>query len=256
MWRLEMQQTLYSLGTRGPIGFKGAKIIGRSPYTLTDVEYHATYHVLSGAHVDTLPSRAELIQRMNNQISQSPTTIDGWCEDVIVTQGLLSDQIRFDCYAAATEIRSTLIGPAIIIPTAILYALIVAATAIVLTLFLLIYWVITVINEHLSNHYVDNKGREWNSEKEKFYALQQDYWLVCPKCEQCWASHADYSSRESIPQNIVDAFNDHVKNCPGTPADGGWKDILFVLVVGGLAIGGIWIVGKTLGFFGGLAKHD
>lgn len=211
-------------------------------------EYHKTESVYFVSHLATPPTSDSVLAELNRRLAVDPD-FDGWADKVVIVSRPLGDSIRFDTYMAATE---TTVGQQGHLIGTIAAIVIIAFFAIIAVSMAYFAWVLLqlayVAKDAFTGQYIDNRGRVWKSKEELFYALRQDYWLVCPKCLLCVADKVTYPTYESIPADMIAKFEDHVANCPGAPGpEPNWMLFGVIAIV---AVGVIYIGGKMLGIFG------
>lgn len=208
------------------------------------VEYHRFIQKRTTNHIDNPVTSQMLVSKMNQELTNS--NVDGWCDEVIVVQHVLTDDVYIYGYAAATEHAS----PQLVIPLWVVLTIILAATAVVLFYGWLIYNFFSAVLEKAipTNYYTTEEGERTTTFTDYVTLQRKYYWLVCPKCGMGFADKNDYPTWEQIPQDIHDAFEEHVENCGGIvpPPTYEW---LVPAAIGGVVItviGVVWVVSQVV----------
>ena len=205
------------------------------------VEYHQVIHKRSANHIDNVMSATMLQSEMNKQLNRQG--VDGWCDEVVVVQHVLTDDINFYGYVAATEPAS----PALVIPVWVVIAFIVAAAAVIMFGMWLVYDFFTGLAEKAlpTNRYTTEEGETTTSFTEYITLQRKYYWLVDPEDGMGFASKSDYPTWESIPQEIFAAYEEHL--AVSTPLVAPSYPWLVPVIIGGvvvIVVGSIWAVSQ------------
>lgn len=208
------------------------------------VEYHQVIQKRSANHIANAMSADMLQSRMNRELMERG--VDGWCDGVVVVQHVLTDDVYFYGYLAATEPAS----PQVIIPMWALLTFILATAAVVAYGMWLIYSFFTAVLEKAipTDRYTTEEGETTTSFTEYVTLQRQYYWLVCPKCGMGFANKNTYPTWEQIPPEIHAAFEEHVAACTGIPKAEAYPWLVPVAIFGGVAlvIGLAWVGSQVL----------
>jgi small-conductance mechanosensitive channel len=207
------------------------------------VEYHRFYHKRTANHIPNAVSATMLQSKMTQEIVGQG--VDGWCDEVVVVQHILTDDVYFYGYAAATESAS----PTFVIPVWVVLAVILSATVTVMFFGWLGYSFFTAVLEKAlpTDRYTTGEGETTTSFTDYVSIQRQYYWLVCPICGMGFASKNDYPTWEQIPQEIHDAYKEHVDHCPGIRSEEAFPWLVPV-AIGGVVItvvGVAWVVSQV-----------
>ena len=206
------------------------------------VEYHQVVHKRSANHIDNAPSAVLLQSQANMELRNR--SVDGWCEEAVIVQHVLTDDIYFSCYVAATE----QVSPQIIIPAWVVAVVVIALAAAAMFLGWLAYTAyMATLEKALPTSYYRTKDGERTSSFTEYVTLQRQYcWLVCPKCGMGFADKNDYPTWEQIPQDVHDAYEEHVANCQGITPPPSYPWLVPVLIFGAVVIvvGSVWAVSQ------------
>lgn len=208
------------------------------------VEYHQFIQKRTANHIDNPVTSQMLVSKMNQELANS--NVDGWCDEVVIIQHTLTDDVHFYGYAAATESAS----PALVIPLWVVLAIIAAAATVLIVYGWFIYDFFSAVLEKAipTNYYTTQQGERTSSYTEYVTLQRQYYWLVCPKCGMGFADKNDHPTWELIPQEIHDAYEEHVANCTGIPTAEAFP-WLVVAAIGGVVavvIGIVWVGSQVL----------
>ena len=208
------------------------------------VQYNQVTQKRTANHIANPMSSSMLKSNMNRELVNR--NVDGWCDEVVVVQHTLTDDVYFYGYVAATESAS----PDLVIPLWAILAFILAATATAwFGLWLLYLWGTAVLEKAVpTNRYTTEEGEQTTSFTEYVTLQRKYYWLVCPNCGMGFASKIDYPTWEQIPEDIHTSFQEHVKNCTGIKKEEAypWLAVVAVFAVVVTVVGVAYVGSQAL----------
>jgi len=179
---------------------------------------------------------------------------DAICDTVLVVQGTLQDTYKTRTWFAETSTPSGRlifgVDDLVIIGVILIIAVVIAAVVIVV---ILDNSFMAIANKLLPSQPGYVGGTASNPQSFTDFASYLSYQhtlfcLVCPKCGAGWALKTNYPECLNIPQEIIDQYNEHVKNCLGIPQTNYSATPFFVWAIIGVggALVGFYIVYKII----------
>jgi len=230
----------------------GQKRVFLSPLTGKMAVYHESYHIQVTNH-STMPPDINLLKEQINAdlLNQG---VDAFTDEILVVQGVVQDIYKPRVWVAEEqpELEKRLIAPGIIMALIYAITIIAVAIAVVVSVYILTNTFATISEWILQPpSYVGGTTEEptvFNNWAEYYTHQQLLYWYVCPKCGAGFGEKSKYPNIEDVPQEIVDAYNEHVKNCLGIPKGpqnvGEYLIWTVVIIGGGVAV--LWLVTSLL----------
>lgn len=243
----------YDQAYRGEVQFIGKSAQRISPFTGLLETYNLYTHKKWCSHNASSPTIEQFKARLDQEyLTQN---VDGWCEEAVIVQYLLYDEVQVWSYAVAKETAtSKRTGQLIAIIGWIIIAIaIICLTTVILYFMWIMYTFGNAIMERVAPDYkyYDDQGGTHDTLAETVTANRQWYWLVCPVCAMGFAPKSSYPNYEDIPPEEWDKYTQHVNQCKGLKEEppGGAYYMLIVWAALGIAgvIGGIWLLGKIFG---------
>lgn len=181
--------------------------------------------------------------------------VDGYCENVILVQSVLTDHYQVVVWAASEQTLD-LDGKIVYVIAPLIIVAIIVAISLAVTILGLAYMTFSFLAEMVQT-IKGPRPRYWNPDSpdvpfesfSEYYTRQTaNYWYVCPKCGAGFGSKNVYPNVEDVPEAEVQAFEDHKADCLGLPrAEEEW--IGGYIVIGAvvlLALGGMWLLGQAI----------
>lgn len=234
------------------------KII-RAPSLLTGnlVTYHETYHIQVGTPATNPQAISELINRINTDLLDQG--VDGFCNHILMIQGVTQSIYKPRVWIAEeqpvlmekTPPKLIVWGPIIIAICKMIMILAVAIAAVLICSMLTSSF--TTIARYILQppSYVggDPENPEVYDNWAQYLSSQHlHYWYVCPKCGAGFGAKTAYPNITDVPQEEVEAYNEHVKSCLGIPQ--GSQNVWEFLIWTAAIIGGSVIIIVAIGQLG------